>query len=241
MTNGRRIERTLLIDADDTLWENNIFYLHCTARFQDLMGSMECPRDVTQEVLDACERETVPVAGFGPRGYVMALGMACEQLLRRLGRVATPELVAQAHSLGEPVLAPPMILLPDVDTVLSALRPTSQLILVTKGSQEVQTEKIARSGLGPLFDAHYIVSEKDPATYRRIAGELRLNPRDTWMVGNSPRSDINPAVEAGLGAILIPHDHTWTAELQELTHPELVVALRRFADLLPFFGVEMSS
>jgi len=238
MDDGRCIERTLFIDADDTLWENNIFYLRCTARFLELMESLGCASDRAQAVLDACEQETIPIAGFGPEGYVMALGMAYERLMQELGRSAGPDLVAQARALGEPVLSPPMILLPDVQPVLCALHPTSRLVVVTKGSEAVQREKIERSGLGALFDARYIVPEKDATTYRRIAAELRLSPRDTWMVGNSPRSDINPAIEAGLGAILIPHDHTWTAEVQEIAHPEMVVTLARFADLLPYFGID---
>jgi len=238
MNDGRCIERTLLIDADDTLWENNIFYLRCTACFLELMESLGYARGRSQAVLDACEQATIPIAGFGPQGYVMALGMACERLMQELGREAEPELIAQVRALGEPVLSPPMILLPDVQPVLCALRPTSQLILVTKGNEAAQAEKIRRSGLGVLFDARYIVPEKDAATYRRIAAELRLNPRDTWMVGNSPKSDINPAVDAGLGAILVPHNHTWTAEVQEIDRPELVITLARFADLLPYFGIE---
>jgi len=238
MDDGRCIERTLFIDADDTLWENNIFYLRCTECFLDMMEALGCARERSQAVLDACEHETIPVAGFGPQGYVMALGMACERLMQELGRVAGTDLVAQARALGEPVLSPPMILLPDVQPALCALRPTSRLVVVTKGSEAVQGEKIKRSGLGALFDAQYIVPEKDTTTYRRIAAELRVSPRDIWMVGNSPKSDINPAVEAGLGAILIPHDHTWTAEVQEIAHPELVVTLARFADLLPYFAID---
>ncbi len=238
MKNERCIERTLLIDADDTLWENNIFYLRCTARFLELMSSLGCEREHAQAVLDACEQETISVFGFGPQGYVAALGMACERLMEEQGLPAEPDLIARARALGQLVLSPPVILLPDVQPVLCALRSTSELILVTKGDPAVQADKIERSGLKPLFDACYIVPEKNAHTYRRIAAERRLNPRYTWMVGNSPRSDINPAVEAGLGAILIPHDHTWKAEIQEIARPELVVTLARFADLLPYFGIE---
>lgn len=233
----RPIERTLLIDADDTLWENNIFYLQCTARFQDYMARMGLAPEATLDMLNACERETIQVAGYGPHGFVMALGLACEKLLRQMGREASSEVIAGARACGNLVLAPPMILLAGVEPALRALRPTSQLVMVTKGSEESQRDKIRRSGLAPLFDAFYIVPEKDISTYYRIGAELGLEPRRAWMVGNSPKSDINPAIRAGLGAILIPHDHTWTAELQTIDHPELVVTLQRFADLLPFFGI----
>jgi putative hydrolase of the HAD superfamily len=238
MTTKRQIERTLLIDADDTLWENNIFYLRCSERFQGLMEQFGYDRDSALEMLNACEQETIPTMGYGPDGYVAALGMACERLLGQTGQDVPAELVTQACALGGPVLSPPMVLIAGVEDALVALRPTSQLVLVTKGHQEAQHDKIERSGLAPLFDAFYIVAEKDAATYRRIASELHLNPREVWMVGNSPKSDINPAIEAGLGAILVPHNHTWTAEIQALTRPDLVVTLRRLADLVPFFGIE---
>lgn len=236
---GRRVERALLIDADDTLWENNVYYLRCLARFQDYMESLGCDREAAAAMLDLTERETIPTMGYGPEGYVAALGLACERLLSNgRGLPVPPAVIEGARALGELVLRMPMVVIPDVETALAALRPSSELVLVTKGDQQVQRDKLERSGLAPYFDAVYVVAEKDAAVYRRIAAERGLHPRHTWMVGNSPKSDINPAIEAGLGAILVPHDHTWTAEIQEIERPDLVATLARFADLVPFFGVE---
>lgn len=232
----RRIVRTLLIDADDTLWENNIFYLRCTADFLDAMATLGFSRAEAQEALDHCEQEVIPALGYGPKGYVAALELACQRLHERAGCVANAELLARVRRLGEPVLHPPMVLLPDVQPTLAALRASSRLVLVTKGDEAAQRAKIERSGLGPLFDAVYIVAEKRAPAYRRIADELQLDPRQTWMIGNSPKSDINPAIECGLGAILIPHDHTWTAEHEEIAQPDQVVTLERFADLTQYFA-----
>jgi len=235
----RRFERTLLIDADDTLWENNIFYLRCTVRFQDFMESLGFSRENVSEVLDLCEAECVRSVGYGPRGYITALGMTCERLLRQRDGHADPALVEKARSFGKDLLSPPVVLIAEVEATLEALHPTSRLVLVTKGDEEVQRQKLERSGLATFFDARYIVPEKEVGTYRRIVSELSLDPHQTWMVGNSPKSDINPAIEAGLGAIFIPHNHTWTAERTEIARPELVVTLRRFADLLHFFEIEL--
>lgn len=233
---GRRVERALLIDADDTLWENNVYYLRCLARFQDYMEALGCDRKAAAAMLDQVERETIPIMGYGPDGYVAALGLACERLLQ--GSAVPREVIEGARALGDLVLGMPMVVLPDVEAALAALRPTSEMILVTKGDPQVQRDKLNRSGLEPYFDAVYVVDEKDAGVYRRIAAERGLHPKHTWMVGNSPKSDINPAIEAGLGAILVPHDHTWTAEIQDLHRPDLVVTLERFADLVPFFGIE---
>lgn len=234
-TGGRRVERALLIDADDTLWENNIFYLRCLAHFQDYMAGLGCDREASARMLEKAERETIPTMGYGPEGYVTALGVACERLL---GDGHQALAVDGARALGGMVLAMPIIVIPGVEVTLAALRPSSELILVTKGNERVQRDKLARSGLAEYFDGVYAVEEKDAGVYRRIAAERGLYPRHTWMVGNSPRSDINPAIEAGIGAILVPHDHTWTAEVEAIDRPDIVVTLGRFADLGPFFGVE---
>jgi putative hydrolase of the HAD superfamily len=236
MTN-RPVQRALLIDADDTLWENNIFYLQCTERYHALMGTYGFSPEHTQAVVDHCERELIPSLGYGPRCYTAALGLASERLMGELGLEAPPDLVAQARECAALVNDPPMILLPRVRETLEALRPSSLLVLVTKGPQDVQGAKLMRSSLAPLFDAVYIVPEKGPETYHQVVEELALEREHTWMVGNSPKSDINPALRAGLGALLVPHDHTWTAEHAELESPEQVVVLEAFADLPGYFGV----
>jgi putative hydrolase of the HAD superfamily len=235
---ARSIDRTLLIDADDTLWENNVFYLRCTAHFLDFMASLGYERDLTNQTMDICEQEAVSIHGYGPTSFIEALGRTCEKLLHESGCDPEPEFVAQARSLGEPVASAPLILRPEVEETLRALRLSSQLILVTKGDEAIQQRKIDLSGLGGFFDAQYIVPEKDAQTYLRIVAEEGLDSKSTWMVGNSPKSDINPAVEAGLGAIFIPCDLTWGAELQELADPFSVITLQCFADLLPLFEIE---
>ena len=239
--NQRQIARTLLVDADDTLWETTIFYVRCTNRFQDYMETLGFDRELVALTIDEAERETVKRHGYGPRGYITALGMAAERLHRERALPMDDDLVARAESFGAPVAALPVVLIAGVERTLRALHPSTRLILVTKGDQSIQRQKIEDSGLTPLLDASYIVDEKCAATYHRIVSELSLDPSETWMVGNSPRSDINPAIQAGLGAIFVPHAHTWGAEKEELNAPELVVTLRTFSELLSFFGVDPSA
>ena len=238
LVGARGTARTLLIDADDTLWENNIYFLQCTARFQRFMRSLGCPDARTQELLTASEHETISQWGYGPAGYIEALGMACERWLELSGQSWSPDKAKEARALAEPLLDPPMVLMPHVKTTLARLQPTSTLVLVTKGDRATQERKLARSGLAELFDAQYIVDEKTVSLYRDIVRDVGASAARTWMIGNSPKSDINPAVEAGLNAIYIPHDQTWTAEHQEIRRPDRVVNLARFADLIPFFGRE---
>ena len=232
----RTIQRHLLIDADDTLWENNIYYLRCTAKMTALMASHGLSRAETIAALDAVEQELIPTYGYGPDCYVRALGVTARRLLA--GRHVDVEQVAEAaRRCGDLVIEPPTVLLPAVPETLHALRASSQLTLVTKGVERFQRPKLVRSGLEQLFDQVYVVAEKDQAIYEQIVTELGVDRQKTWMIGNSPKSDINPAVAAGLGAIWLPHDHTWTAEHTEVEAPERVTVLQRFGDLVDFFGL----
>ncbi|MBN1402401.1 MAG: HAD family hydrolase [Anaerolineae bacterium] len=231
-----RVCRALLFDADDTLWENNIYYLECTRRFLDLMRSWGADREATASHFDQAQREFIHCLGYGPDSYIAALETTCSWSLAAAGRRATPERLAQARSCGAKLLSPPMELLPGVACTLRALRETSRLVLVTKGLAELQLAKLARSGLEALFEARFVVPEKTVDTYRQIVAALALEPRNTWMIGNSPHSDINPALAAGIRAIYVPHPHTWTAEHEDLAFPERTVCLERFEDLLTWFG-----
>ena len=61
-----------------------------------------------------------------------------------------------------------------------------------------------------------IVKEKDPEAYGRLVEGLGFDAKSTWMVGNSPKSDINPALAIGLNAVFIPHVSTWTLEREQI-------------------------
>ena len=103
------------------------------------------------------------------------------------------------------------------------------LVLITKGDLFDQERKLAQSGLGELFDAVEIVSDKSAATYRRIFGRYGDGPERGMMVGNSLRSDIVPALEAGSWAVWIPHALTW--ELEHAPEPEAETRYRRLGAL----------
>ena len=236
MPAGHHSPLALLIDADDTLWENNIYYLRCTTRFQALLGSFGCTPEAAVDMLNAVERERIPRHGYGPLSYMGSLGVACRRSLAHLGLSADAETVAAAEACASLVLSPPMVLLPDVGETLSRLRTRAELVLVTKGDETAQQGKVRRSGLADLFDHLYIVPEKSAAVYRSIVSERALDPENTWMVGNSPRSDINPALEAGIGAVHIPHSNTWSFEQQEIADPNRVVVLSDFGKLVALFS-----
>jgi putative hydrolase of the HAD superfamily len=117
---------------------------------------------------------------------------------------------------AERILECPMEVIPGVRETLEYLAPRHDLTLFTKGHPEEQKLKIDRSGLAPYFAHTAIVKEKDATAYRALVTERRMESGRTWMIGNSPKSDVNPALEAGLNAVFVPHAFTWALERTEI-------------------------
>ena len=229
---------TLIIDADDTLWENEIYYEQCISDFGELMGSLGFDREEAERTVDEVEAERVPLTGYGPHEFARNLRLTYERLCQQHGRPADEAVGKASHQIGLVVLAPPIKLLDGVAETLPRLGERFRLILLTKGDQASQEGKLARSGLAGHFDGVHVVQEKDAEVLRGLLADYGLQPDMTWMVGNSPRSDINPALETGIGAVHIPHSTTWSLEQQEIADPERVVVLENFGELQTLF-IEM--
>jgi len=139
-------------------------------------------------------------------------------------------------SFAERILDCPMEVIEGVPETLTYLAARHDLTLFTKGHAEEQKLKIDRSGLGRCFGHTAIVKEKDVAAYRRLVTERGIDPERAWMVGNSVKSDINPALAAGLNAVFVPHSHTWTLEHQEIRPRKgRLLEIERFAELQKHF------
>jgi putative hydrolase of the HAD superfamily len=229
------VSQTLLIDADDTLWENNIYFERAIAQFISFLNHHEFFSEQVREVLNDVERECIVKHGYGLHSFAHALVDTFERL--SVGPV-TPPLRAQISSFAHTIADHPIELLPEVSETLQYLCAKHHLILVTKGAIVEQTGKIERSGLKDYFAATEIVAEKDAAAYHRIIEKYELASDTTWMVGNSPKSDINPALVAGLNAIFVPHGDTWILEHEELKAapaPQRLLIVGRFPELREHF------
>src|ERR1700730_2862926 len=210
------IERQfLLIDGDDTLWENTAYFEQAIEAFIDFLAHSSMSRDQVRAALDEIERMNVAVHGYGSASFTKNLRQTYERLA---DRALQPEDIEHVVQLAERIATQPMQLIPDVAENVAYLAGRHDLLLLTKGHQEEQRLKIERSGLEQCFMATAVVHEKDEETYREIVRERQLDPARTWMIGNSPRSDINPALAAGLRAVFIPHEHTWRLEKEEVVH-----------------------
>ena len=229
------VAQTLLIDADDTLWENNIYFERAIANFISFLNHHEFSPEQVRGVLNDVERECIVTHGYGLHSFAHALVHTFERLSVR---PVTPELHAQIHGFAHTIADHPLELLPEVPQTLQYLSARHRLILVTKGAVAEQTGKIERSELKQHFAATEIVAEKDAAIYQSIVEKYSLPHESTWMIGNSPRSDINPALAAGLHAVFVPHGNTWILEHDEVnaaSPPQRLLIVGSFAELREHF------
>lgn len=229
------LPQTLLIDADDTLWENNIYFERAIARFISFLNHHEFTGEQVREVLNDVERECIVKHGYGLHSFAHALVDTFERLSPQ---PVTPEMDAQVRSFAASIENHPIEFLPEIPETLEYLATRHRLILLTKGATDEQRGKIERSGLKKHFAAAEIVAEKDPATYSHITEKYSCDRYTTWMVGNSPKSDINPALAAGLHAVFVPHGDTWILEHEEVNPApanQQLLIVGRFAELREHF------
>lgn len=226
---------TLLIDADDTLWENNIYFERAIARFISFLNHHEFSPEQVREVLNDVERECIVKHGYGLHSFSHALVDTYE----RLSPVpVTAEMHQQVRSIALTIENHPIEFLPEVPETLEYLSQRHRIILVTKGEMLEQSGKIERSQVRRHFAATEVVAEKNAATYAEIVRKYELDHAITWMVGNSPKSDINPALAAGLHAVFIPHGDTWILEHEEPNSAPVgqnLLIVGRFAELREHF------
>ncbi len=201
--------QTLLIDADDTLWENNIYFERAISSFISYLDHHEYTPAEVRERLNQVEREQTLQHGYGVASFRRSL-VTCFECLSV--EPITTEKHERIVSFTEAILGHEIELLPGVATTLPHLASRHRLILMTKGNPREQADKLTRSGLREYFSAVEIPREKNPAAYLAVCEKHNLAPGSTWMIGNSPRSDINPALASGLHAVYIHHPNTWMLE-----------------------------
>jgi putative hydrolase of the HAD superfamily len=233
MTTTRSSLTAIGFDADDTLWQNEQFYRLTEQRFIDLLAE-HADREHIASRLNEAERRNLKLYGFGIKGFTLSMVETAIELTEgRIPSAAINEILAA----GRDMLLHPVETLPHVRETLEQLAGNFRLIMITKGDLFDQERKLAASGLGDLFDAVEIVSDKNAATYQRVFTRHADGPAHSMMVGNSLKSDIVPAIEAGSWAVYVPHDLTWSFE-----HADAPTGAPRFrevphlGELLPLLG-----
>lgn len=198
----------IAFDGDDTLWHSESLFALTEERLAGLLADHVDGAALADRLL-ATERRNLELFGYGVKGFTLSMIETAIEVSG--GRVSAADL----HTIvgwGKEMLGHPVELLDGVGDVLAGLADGHRLALITKGDLFHQESKLAASGLGDLFARIDIVSEKDPATYRRVLAALGVAPDAFLMVGNSVRSDVLPVLEVGANAVHIPYHVTWTLE-----------------------------
>lgn len=207
--------QTLIFDADDTLWENNIYFEEAFEQFFEYLSHSSMSPAEVRSVLDEIEMANARVNGYGSRNYGGNLAACYRHLAER--DISEEDLKA-VREFAHAILERPIELLEGVAETVAEVAQRHDLAIFTKGDPEEQQAKIDRSGLALYFRHAAIVKEKNVSAYLELAKRHRLAPAETWMIGNSPKSDINPSLQAGLGAVFVPHPRTWGLEQEDLPH-----------------------
>jgi putative hydrolase of the HAD superfamily len=228
-SNIDRMKRCLIFDADDTLWENNIYFEAAIEEFfaltENLIGEhnkVAPNREAVLELLNTLELESIPKRGYGSIHFVSSLR---ETFTRIYTGTDGQEYHDEIDAIRERLLHHPIDLIAGVEETVESLRHEYRLILFTKGDYNEQYSKVLKSGLKDHFHGIEIANEKHVDAYHDIVERHSLERDQTFMIGNSPRSDVIPALHAGLWAVFVPHAHTWTLEHEEIPpHPRLLHA-----------------
>lgn len=226
-------QRVLVFDADDTLWETNLHFNRTFTGFIEWLGDRQVPSDHVRDIFVRVEEDNVRRFGYGTAVFVRNLH---DTLLQVIGRPATVEEQSRVDELAADLLLHRADPMPEAAATLAELGGRNRMIMLTKGVESEQRAKIDTSGLAHHFEHVLVVPEKDVGTYQSLVADHGLVPASTWMIGNSPMSDINPARAAGLNAVLIPNEHTWALERAEVdTNDERILHLATFGQLTAHF------
>lgn len=216
---------TIGFDADDTLWQNEHFYKLTQAQFAALLHDYAEPDHLAERLL-AAEKRNLALYGFGIKGFTLSM---IETALEVSGGEVPASLIHEILATGREMLKHPVEVVPHARETLQALHRDYRLVLITKGDLFDQERKLAASGLGDFFHAVEIVSDKSPVTYSKAFARHGDGAERSLMVGNSLKSDVLPALEAGSWSVYVPHPLTWSYEHAE--KPENHPRFREIADL----------
>ena len=208
--------KILIFDADDTLWENNIHYINAAEGFVDLISEVGPSRQAIEGKFQKIERKIVRELGYGSKNYVYILQLLYNHYASMLPNTKYSERFDRICIEFEKHVILPPVLFPQVPMILENLSKKYQLYVLTKGNIEEQKKKLERSELLKYFQSAFVESEKNIQTYERILKTNQWDVDEICMIGNSPKSDINPALKLGMHAVFIPYEHTWILDDEPL-------------------------
>ncbi len=200
--------KVIAFDADDTLWDNEIFFQETEKKFFELLEEYLPQHSVARELLQT-EANNISLYGYGIKSFILSM---IETAIRVSDRTIDVRVIEKIIAYGRELLDKPIQKLEGVDEVLSSLKPSYRLVVATKGDLLDQERKLKKSGLEHYFHHTEIMSEKGEADFRKLIRHLDVHPSEFMMVGNSLKSDILPVLAIGGHAVHVPYHVTWSHE-----------------------------
>lgn len=223
----------LLLDADDTLWESALFFERTEHDFLCLMTALGSSEEEVRRTVHKKDVERLSITGYGAKPYMDTLSLIMLDLVPEAPSWALTAL----DDIGKNLLGHPVILQPYVlNTLIDVKDLPLKTMVYTMGEKDHQTDKFERSGLSRYVDELRIVHRKSVNALRDILKDTDVMPGNCMVVGNSPRSDINPALSLGAVAVHVLRDRTWAAEREDFTDPGMVITIRSFEELPDILG-----
>ena len=205
--------KLVLVDFDDTIVDTGPRFQNARRELFRILAGVGFAHDdirrVHHDEIDPAMRE---VHGLGPRRMEHSFRATYESLCRSCERTVDETIAEQIMQLGRSVAGTP----PTLEGAIAAferLATTLPTALYTQaGDAEYQLQCIAGCGITAILphERIVIVARKSTEEFRRVLDEFGIEDASTvWMIGNSMRSDINPALEAGANAILVEAADPW--------------------------------
>ena len=204
--------KIVAFDADDTLWDNEAYFVETEQKFCALLSDYLPGHTMARELLQT-EVKNLALYGYGIKGFILSM---IETALRISDRTLPVDSIEKIIGFGKELLEKPVTLIEDVDAVLTELKKKYRLVLATKGDLLDQHRKLHKSGLGHYFHHIEIMSEKKETDYQKLIQRLDIEPSSFVMVGNSLKSDILPVLQIGGYGFHIPYHTTWEHEKVEV-------------------------
>ena len=221
--------KVIAFDADDTLWENEIYFRDAEKKFSKLLTCYESEAKVLSELLHK-EINNLSIYGYGVKSFMLSM---IECALELSNSKLNGETISEILNIGKEMLGKKIVLIKDIEEVLKLLSKKYKLIVATKGDLLDQEKKLQNSGILKYFHHIEIMSEKKEDNYKKLLQHLNISPKHFLMIGNSLKSDVLPILKIGGQAIHIPFHTTWQfEEVDKNSINEKYLTIKKLKDLL---------
>lgn len=191
--------KAIFIDMDDTLIVNEVLYDTARAMLYGYLSGYGVMHNELEETIDRIDAELYKEHGYSRQRYPATY----EAVLRHFIPDADAEMVTTVRGFAEKVFQTVAPAKPGVAEALEILQSRYPVYVVTAGDMEVQKFRLANLPFKDAIRQAFIVEMKSPDVFKQIARKLKIKPENIVMIGDSVKSDVQPAVAAGMRGVVI--------------------------------------